>query len=165
MVYVHTVNPGTPGSYSELVWATYLSGVWTTAVVPGATGAIEPAFAFDAGGHAHAFYIESSQTTIGHATNASGSWVTETIGSVSAGFITDWPAIAIDKGTGRVHVIFVGQGLQYVRQDPGGAWVPLTIDPNVVGGSPSIAVDGIGMIHVAYYDRTNKRLKIASGTP
>jgi hypothetical protein len=165
MAYIHIIYPGTPGSYSEIVLARYLSGAWTTAVIPGTTGASSAAFAYDPSGHAHVLYLEGSQTAIGHATNASGTWVTETAGSVSSGFISDWPGVAIDKTSGRIHVVFMGRGLQYSRLDPGGIWVSRTIDPNVAGGSPSIAVDVNGMIHVAYYDVSNKKLKIASGTP
>jgi hypothetical protein len=166
IVYTNLVTPGNLNS-SQLVWATYLSGVWTTSVIPTPTGALQPAFAFDAGGFAHVVYTEASQQAVGYATNASGTWVVTTIATIPSGSVEPCTAIAIDQATGRIHVVFATstQGLQYLGMKSGGSWVPLSFDPTVVANTPSIAVDGFSRTHVAYYDTVNKKLKIVSGTP
>ena len=56
--------------------------------------------------------------------------------------------------------------LRYARKDPGGAWVTQIVDvTGEVGWFTSIAVDGTGAVHVAYYDYTNSAIKRASTAP
>jgi hypothetical protein len=164
--YSHYVNPGSPTAYTELVWARYLSGVWTTTVVPNVphTGSF-PAFAFDTAGHAHVIYVgNATGSGLGHATNTSGAWTFELI-NPSFNVNDEHQAVAVDQTSGRIHVVYGDAGLQYARKDPGGSWVLRTLDSAALARFPSIALDSTGMIHVAYYDGILKRLKIMSGTP
>jgi hypothetical protein len=78
-------------------------------------------------------------------------------------------SLAVQRSTGRIHVSYYDatrKDLRYARKDPGGPWVRRLLDAvGDVGSSTSITVDGAGVVAVAYRDETNRRLKIARGTP
>lgn len=164
-MYTHRIDPGLPTQHDEIVWARYLSGSWTTTVLPNQSQPYSrPSFAFDASGNAHVVYLAS--TGLGHATNASGTWTFELITPPLIAVNDECTGIAIDKSSGRIHVVWGAGGLQYARKDAGGPWVLRTLDSAInVGHFPTIAVDSSGTIHVAHYDATNRKLKITSGTP
>ena len=56
--------------------------------------------------------------------------------------------------------------LKYARKDPGGSWVRGVIDAaGDVGSHVAVSVNAAGVVYIAYRDETNRRLKIATGTP
>jgi len=78
-------------------------------------------------------------------------------------------SLAVDSSRG-IHVAFcenVGSeyNLMYAVKPAGGTWVLQMVDPGGsanVGEYPSILIDTSDVVHIAYYDRTNKDLKYAT---
>ena len=66
----------------------------------------------------------------------------------------------------RPHCLHNDLHLKYAYQTAGGAWTTDTIDSTVWARDyVSLAVDGAGGVHVAYYDGTNEDLRYAYRAP
>jgi hypothetical protein len=105
-----------------------------------------------------------------YATNASGSWVTQTVDSavyVILQFTSiENTSIATDSNN-KVHISYydaTNGDLKYAT-NTSGSWVIQTVDSaGNVGGYTSIAVDSNNKVHISYYDATNGDLKYATNT-
>ena len=117
----------------------------------------------------HVLFRDASTRSLHHSTNDSGKWVTETLDQTSGLEVGSFCAAAVHGATGRLHVTYydaTNRDLRYARKDPGKAWVRKVLDvAGDVGSHASIALDSAGVVHIAYRDETNLRLKIATGTP
>jgi hypothetical protein len=121
------------------------------------------------GSTVHVVFHDGNSGGLYHATQASGSWVTQTIDLFEGQDVGRFCASAIHPPTGRLHVAYYdgsNRDLKYARKDPGGSWVRKVLDAaGDVGSHASIALDPAGKVHIAYRDETNQQLKVATGTP
>jgi hypothetical protein len=132
----------------------------TTLISSGAAGRF-CSLALDSKDKVHiAHYV--TNVAIKYISNASGSWVEETIDTVG---IAESLSIAIDSNDG-LHVSYYstsGYDLKYAYKASGSSsWVKATIDSTgTVGQYNAIAVDN-NNVHIAYGDLTNGSLKYAT---
>jgi len=86
-----------------------------------------------------------------HVTNASGTWVTETVDAGGVGFYT---SIALDSSD-KVHISYSKSAdldLKYAT-DASGSWVTAIVESNGnVGLNTSIALDSFGNVHISYIE-------------
>jgi hypothetical protein len=125
--------------------------------------------AVDLAGTAHVAWHDLPSGGLYYSTNGSGTWVTSPLDVVPGMDLGGHCAIAVHRPTGRLHVAYydaMNGDLKYARKDPGGVWVRKVLDATGdVGSHASIAVDAAGAVHIAYRDETNRKLKIATGSP
>jgi hypothetical protein len=162
LAYVRRPSSAAP---FQLVYGAKQAGTWSFTVLPGPVNPFFPSFALDGNDKAHVVYIDNSGTNVGYGTNASGSWVFETLDPSITSTTYNNAAIAVDPVSGRVHVVYPSAGLRYARKDPGGIWFKEQLDTTSAFQSISIGLGASGMIHVAYQDYVTKRLKILSAQP
>ncbi len=167
VTYVHYPVSGT---LSQLKYGVKSGTLWTfTTLADAGSSIVYPAMAVDPAGHPHLTFVgipPGGTNALMHGTNASGSWVYEQIPGPTALSAYGYPASVIDPMNGRFHVAYgAGNELRYARKDVGGSWVSRRLDTGTQIGHVSIAVDGSGMVYVAYRDESLKRLKILSGLP
>jgi hypothetical protein len=151
------------------------AAAWSFSQINSTTGFKQSAIAIDPSGFPHIVFnarpTPSDPESLLHATNATGTWITEVVHQDPTGstILGRNSSIAIHPTTGRLHVAYYDAtlgDLRYARKDSGGAWVLRLIDSaGDVGKDTGIAADGSGAIHISYYDATNGNLKIASGAP
>jgi len=137
-----------------LKYLTRTGGTWaTTPVAPVRLRASayqnelrRASLALDADDHAHVFFNQEP-TGVGHATNASGTWVTEVVDS-SGGDSNGSHALAIDA-KGVLHAVY-GQPVRHASK-AAGAWSSetLAVSSNIFA-DPAIAVDKGGALCAAY---------------
>lgn len=116
----------------------------------------------DSKGRVHTVFRQGGSSSPGklfYATNASGSFVSETVDA--AGDTGHWPSLALDAQDG-VYVAYLSGAKNQVTLATRGAtgWSTSAIDSG--SGFTSIAVDGIGKLHVSY--TKNYQLWYATGT-
>lgn len=149
-------------------------GAWTLTQIPVSGGSpypIHTAIAIDGAGFPHVAYYEFFSQDLFHATNTSGSWVSEPIHQLPSGMgnVGQYPSMSIDLSSGRIHVAYYDSSngdLRYARKDPAGSWILRLIDlTGDVGKFTGVAVDGSGQAWISYFDATNGELKIANGSP
>lgn len=80
-----------------------------------------------------------------YATNASGSWVTETV--PSPGDLGEDPSIALDRSD-KVHISYSGSNGLMHTTGASGSWVTDTVDSS--GRHSSIALDSKDKVHISY---------------
>lgn len=161
LAYIRRPTAAAP---TEIVYGSMQSGVWSFAVIPGPVQPFFPTLALDSSNKAHLAFV-SNGNTLGYATNASGSWVVETVDPSIFSVGTSNPAIGVDPSTGRVHVAYASSGLRYARKDPGGIWVRVPLDTTTGVEWVSMALGSGGIVNVAYQDSFGLRLKILSAQP
>lgn len=154
----------------ELVHAVKSGTSWVLTPVTSQDRPFNASIAIDASGCPHIVYGASGMASrLMHATNAGGTWATEVIHEGTGGDAGYANSVAIQPVTGRIHVAYydaMNQDLRYARKDPGGGWVLRLVDSTGdVGRYASLAVDGSGVVHIAYRDETNRSLKVAWGAP
>lgn len=123
--------------------------------------------AVDAEGTVHIIYFEEDGGRLMYATDATGSWVTETI--AEQGLAGRASSIAVDS-EGAVHVSYVGGDvdgygdLMYATNE-GGSWDSQVIDDGYVVGHTSIAIGLQDNVHISYHtghDELNDSLRYAT---
>ena len=109
----------------------------------------------------HISYFCDTSNDLKYATNASGAWVTETIGRIFLGWAS---SIAVDSSD-KVHISYCSsRDLKYAT-NASGAWFIETIDSSgKVGGILSITVDSLGKVHISYHNCYLHNLKYATNT-
>jgi hypothetical protein len=157
------------GAY-ELVHAVKSGASWVLTPVTSQDRPFDNSIAVDPSGCPHIVYGTSGTAKrLMHATNAGGTWASEVIHEGTGGDAGYANSVAIQPSTGRIHAAYydaANQDLRYARKDPGGAWVLRLVDSaGNVGLYSSLAVDGSGVVNIAYRDETNRSLKVASGAP
>ncbi len=100
------------------------SNTWSKSTIQGSVLVNQVQVAFDSSGNAHVCYDNNTGRQLRYATNASGSWVTQTVESVGgSGSYFSGRSIAVD-GTGVVHISYddpVGGRIRYA-QSTGTGW-------------------------------------------
>ncbi len=165
----------------ELKYVTNASGIWVVETVDSGDVGSFHSIAVDSSGNSHISYSRSSIYYLYHcydlpwdcdetvaiihdlkyATNASGSWVTETLNS--SGDVKN-ASIAVDSSD-NLHIIYryadrlysysyydtYEEDLKYIT-NASGSWATETIREfkNVVPGNLSVAADSSGKVHVSY---------------
>jgi hypothetical protein len=120
--------------------------------------------AVDPLGNVHLCYYDEDSGKLMYATNAGGSWATQTI--AGSGLAGSASSVAVDAD-GNAHVSYLGRyqngsyDLMYASNGDG-QWSSQVIDPGNVAGQTSIAVDVQGSVHISYhtgnsYDNDNLR--------
>jgi hypothetical protein len=107
--------------------------------------------ALDAGGSAHISYRDLGKHSLKYATDASGSWVAETVDS--EGDPGDYNQIALDL-SGTPHIAYSGgQGVRFASRTATGTWrrVPIA-QTAMVATYAALAIDQSGAPHVAFFD-------------
>jgi|GEM_PF-934153 len=137
---------------ASLGYATNASGAWVmTALDSVGDLGLGSSVALDGSAKVHISYCDDANDTLKVASNASGAWVTETVGPAIVGpYQVESTSIALDD-SGNVHISYPegsAPTLKYAT-NASGAWVTETVDPGY-GSRSSIAVDGQGKIHIGY---------------
>jgi len=130
------------------------SGAWRIEMVDsGSVGAYND-IAVDSSGNVHISYYDGANRAVKYATNASGSWRTETVGSVGNSVFLD--TILYLDSSDNPHIVYYDFSSDSLIQATraSGVWqlqtfINLGIKKDY---RPSIAVDSSGNIHIAYCD-------------
>jgi hypothetical protein len=153
----------------DLKYATgYPSGPWDIQTVDSAVyvqlyfySIVNTSIATDSNNKVHISYYDATNDDLKYATNASGSWVTQTIDS--AGDVGGYTSIAVDSNN-NVHISYydaTNGNLKYAT-NASGSWVTQTVDSaGDVGINTSITIAN-NKVHISYYDATNDDLKYAT---
>jgi hypothetical protein len=161
----------------KLKYATNKTDEWVASIVDNITYTGQyTSLAVDSSDYVHISYYGSA--SLKYATNASGSWALTTVDS-SANIVGWYTSIAADT-SGTIHISyhdFTDGNLKYATNHgvaPGfGNCTDSNWDCGIVdngggggggdtGGYSSIAIDGLGTIHISYYDFNNMRLRYAT---
>jgi hypothetical protein len=154
-------NPG-----GIVTYTTNASGPWASQVIGNNSvilgGATTSAIAIDSSGNVHVAYYDFSVPGLSYATNATGSWVTQSVDDQAD--VGPHVAIAVDAA-GTVHLSYydVSNGdLKYAANGTG-SWAAQTLDSaGDVGKFTAIALDAAGKAHISYTDATDLTLKYAT---
>jgi chitodextrinase len=107
---------------------------------------------------AHIIYLDGNSYK--YATNKSGSWIIETVESLTV-YAPGTTSIVLD-GNGSAHIAYFDYGnseLKYVT-NRSGTWQIDAVDTDGnLGRFPSIALDSVGYVHISYLDVNNTVLK------
>ena len=152
-------------------WGTGVTGPWTrTPVIGVATGdGRYLSLAADVEGNLHLSYLSASGTKVMYLTKAAGgAWSAPVeIGDAwTAGGKAGFTSIAVDRA-GFAHISFYGSAktLSYAT-NRGGNWsvetVPADAGSTDYGIYSSLKLDGDDNVHIAYYDVSKSRLKLAA---
>ena len=129
--------------------------------------------ALDSSDNVHISYSDNTNFDLKYATNATGSWVTETVDSSK--IVGTFTSIALDS-LGNVHISYYdftpnddlkppkppNDDLKYATNATG-SWVTETVDSSgIVGRFTSIVLDSSDNVHISYRDDTNFDLKYAT---
>jgi hypothetical protein len=122
--------------------------------------------AIDSSGKAHISYRDGTNYALKYASNASGSWVTETVDINVGKYGSILSSIAIDS-SGFIHISYYDDwpdgDLRYAT-NASGSWVIETVDTGSTGwGGRSIAIDSSDNVHIGYFGGY-KDLKYATNT-
>jgi hypothetical protein len=126
---------------------------------------LHTSIATDSLNNIHISYYDDLNGDLKYVTNASGSWVTETVESLG-GNVGKYTSIVIDSSN-KVHISYYHNSngdLKYAT-NASGSWVTETIDgfgSGWVGAYTSIARDSSDKVHISYYDGSNGDLKHAT---
>ena len=134
-------------------------GSWTETIIDNGTDTGHyPSVVIDRNGALHISYIDDDNDVLRYATNVSGSWVLTTLGNST--YDNDdgrGTAIVVHPITDAVHIVTTindntYRDLQYHTNEDG-SWENTTITNTLwdEGHDPSMAMDGDGNLHVAYY--------------
>lgn len=132
------------------------SNTWTKSTIQGSVLANQVAITFDSNGKAHVCYDNNSGRALRYATNASGSWVSQTVENVGgSGSYFSGCSIAVDS-TGVVNISYddpTHSRIRYARSTAGGWKIETASKPGLtVSGSreTSIAIDSSDVPHIVY---------------
>ena len=127
--------------------ATPARAAWTPETPVAGIYNTRPALAMDTDGHLGiAWERDDAAPGVFFASDATGSWVTERVSTGADGL----PDLVFD-GAGKAHVVYVreGAGLYYATNVTG-TWVTTLLRSDTTPWSPSMAIDKLGKLHVAY---------------
>ncbi len=148
-------------TYDSLKYAVLSSTIWVSETVE--TSALNPFLVLDSSGNPHIAYTHRGPY-VNYAVWNGTTWLIETVDSeMVAG-----PSLALDS-SGNPHVAYCdvrptppngpGKGLKYAHRTTSG-WVIGSVD-TVSCDSPSLALDRLGVPHIAYHNVTLDSLKYA----
>jgi hypothetical protein len=153
-----------------LKYAAKISGAWEEPVTVPNSGYLDDdaytSIAVESSGIPHiSYYVESSETALKYATNASGQWQTETV--ESAHIVGKYSSIALDS-TNNVHISYfddTSDDLKYASKGASRGWTTETVESEGnVGMYTSIGIDSRDKVHISYRDfgTANLALKYAT---
>jgi hypothetical protein len=139
----HLVFKSSAVGHTTLQYATNASGAWvatdlTDPATPGAYGAL----VLDAAGHAHVAYQDYATQKVAYATDLTGAWVSQVVGTTNR----REPTLAIDA-SGKVHIA-TSIVLDY-GTNASGSWVWTNVD-SLPSYYNALSLDKDGKVHVAY---------------
>jgi len=155
------VLEGVHSGHSELHYLTNAGGAWTTTVVDASTNGLGFDFALDGAGHVLVAYYgapSGSSSEVRFATNASGAFVSEVLGTT--GQYSTSLALALDSA-GVPHVAYdraSDLSIQYATRAAGGAWTSDTVQSATYFASFSLAIDASDHPHVVYHRVTDQTI-------
>jgi len=158
--YIH-ISYYDDASPDSIKYVTNMTGSWvaTTIATIGLAAGWKTSLAVDSNNKIHVSYYDSTNDALKYASNASGTWQTETVDKTSGGV---WDAsLAVDKAHGnQVHMVYGSySGFKYATKSAG-TWQISKIDESWMGDG-SIAI-GSSSIHVSYRDGGKLTLKYAT---
>ena len=111
-----------------------------------------PSLTKDSSGNLHVSYNDTEQDALAYSTNASGSWITETVEQV--GWYGGHSSIAVD-GSGNAYISYRKEGLLFVpvkfATNATDGWTSVTVDSVIfVWDYTTLALDGLGFAHMTY---------------
>jgi hypothetical protein len=163
-------------TYGGLKYATNSGGSWTTETVDACTATSmagwDGSIAVDSNYKIHISYVGRINYTnyvLKYATNAGGSWATQTIENIT--HMGGFTSIAVDSND-NIHISYIGVyyydmyspyiSLKYATNMEG-SWSTYAVDSTGDAAfDNSIAVDSNNHIHISYHDNTNSDLKYAT---
>jgi hypothetical protein len=148
---------------TNFMYASNASGSWVTEIVDSQIAGKYSSIALDSNDKVHISYQEESSylgpnkenidaSTLKYATNASGSWVTETVDSEDpVGFNT---SLTLDS-QGRVHISYFEYGYLKYATNASGPWITLRVDRiegscKSGGAATSISCDSHDNLYIVY---------------
>ena len=158
------------GQKYDLKYARLHQGLWLTEIVDpnvaiynGYTSKPDIAFA-DTGNAAHISYYHDDEYAVKYATNASGSWVLDTI--PTSGLLSKDTAITIDS-SGLPHIALVEDEVLKIARYTNSSctqWEFNTIEQSVDSENPmpSLAVDSNDEYHISFYKEAEKKILYAT---
>jgi len=118
----------------------------------------------DGAGNPHISYYDVTHSSLKYTHKLAGSWMSETVDSVSAPDVGSYSSIALDAN-GNPHISYhdASLGNLIYAHKSGGSWSIEVVDSptDFVGIGTSIAVNKAGEPCIAYFDFTTKDLKYA----
>jgi len=151
----------------DLKYATDVSGAWVISTIDMGYVDGRTSIAIDSNNKVHISYCyridygSYFSYSLNYATNASGAWVTSTIGSEE---YVGWDnSIAIDSNN-NVHISYYDSVNGYLNYatNTSGTWVIFTVGQ---GRYTSIAIDSNNKVHISYYDTALKYATNSVPTP
>jgi hypothetical protein len=118
----------------------------------------------DAAGAVHAAYFATGDASVRYATNASGAWVAETVGTNAILGVGSRPVTLALASDGSVHVAWNDDvnDLRFAT-NTSGAWVTEVLDSDgSTGVSPNLVIDAGGADHIAYTNVSDLELRHAT---
>lgn len=146
------------------------SSAWTISVIDNEwKSGWSASLAQDPSGGLHVGYLHCElyngyyYCSLKYATNSSGQWVVSYV-NINENASQNGASLAVDS-TGKVHIsyqsgpITTDNGLKYTT-NASGQWAIVNLDQ--YGSHPSVGVDHVDKVHIAYYDYHNCQLKYAT---
>jgi hypothetical protein len=139
-----------------------IDGSWSPIeLVSGEGTGRNPSLAVGPDGGVHVLWegTGASRTEVVHRYRAPGGGWSEPRMLSGVGILAQDPLVAVDSFN-RAHTVWVeetgGRGsVVYARRDPDAAWTESRLlgEPGATPGTPTVAADGLGYVHVAWSDR------------
>ncbi len=137
------------------------NGAWTESTIDSSVDTEVPSVAIDRQGALHIGYVDKDNDKLKYATNASGSWVVETLGDAATHQFAQ-TAISVHPVTNAVHIMVVNgstiptAGLNHHTNETG-TWLKSTIsDPSEEEGfGVNFDIDSNGNLHVVFRREAN----------
>ncbi|MDA8802257.1 putative Ig domain-containing protein, partial [Candidatus Poseidoniales archaeon] len=137
------------------------NGAWTESTIDSSVDTEVPSVAIDRQGALHIGYVDKDNGKLKYATNASGSWVVETLGDAATHQFAQ-TAISVHPVTNAVHIMVVNgstiptAGLNHHTNETG-TWLKSTIsDPSEEEGfGVNFDIDSNGNLHVVFRREAN----------
>lgn len=146
-------------------------GTWVYFVQPQFPATLRPdhvSLGVDATNRPHIAFHDPQTRTLYHLTLVNAQWVTEAIDQTPGADLGSWPSIAVQTGSGRLHVSYYDatrRDLRYARKDGNGPWVRRLIDAvGDVGAHASMVAESSGRVTIAYRDASSGQIKLAEGS-
>ena len=144
----------------ELLYLTNKGGAWSSELIVNVDKNSDEVFSslvLDSNGNPHVFYSEGR---LQHATNGSGSWISETVDSY---YYVTTSALAIDQNDKLHGTFYSGSAMRYVTNESG-SWMTEPIEVCLAGRNSDIEIDSNGLVHVLYSVKKSLDRNIAHAT-
>jgi len=134
----------------DRLYHSYFDGTqWHYEVVDNSPAGQVASIVIDSNGKAHISYQNGANYDLKYATNASGSWVTETVDS--AGSVGAYSSIALDSNN-KIHISYLDWTNHYLKYatNTSGTWTVASLNSmGQYGFYTSLAVDSYNKVHIS----------------